>query len=296
MYKRILVPLDGSKLAELALPYAEELAGVFNSEVVLIGISEPGESQYSHMYQLYIEKIAEVVGNRIKKVGSRVIVRPAVLDGRPAEGIIDYAEKNDVSLIITASHGRSGIMSWTLGSVANKVLQRTGTPILLIRAKASQLEAGAQGLFNRILVPLDGSDVGEVVLPHVRQLTEKLESEVVLLQVVAPGQHVHTVGGLDYVRFAEQQIESMKAEAKEYLDKVSKRLAGTKGIVRSEVRVGDTAHEIIKFADEANIRLVTISSHGRSGIRQWISGSVTHKILHAGNTPLLLVKALGVKA
>jgi len=225
-----------------------------------------------------------------------VIVKPVALDGRPAEGIIDYAEKNDVSLMIMASHGRSGIMSWTLGSVANKVLQRTGTPILLIRAKASHLEAGAQGLFNRILVPLDGSDVGEVVLPHVRQLTEKLESEVVLLQVVAPGQHVHTIGGLDYVRFAEQQIESMKAEAKEYLDKVSKRLAGTKGMVRSEVRVGDTAHEIIKFADEANVRLVTISSHGRSGIRQWISGSVTHKILHAGNTPLLLVKALGVKA
>lgn len=296
MYERILVPLDGSKLAELALPCAEELAAVFNSEVVLIGICEPEESQYSHMCQLYIEKIAEVVGNRIKKVSSMVIVRPVILDGRPAEGIIDYAEKNDVSLIIMASHGRSGIMSWTLGSVANKVLQRTGTPILLIRAKASHLEAGAQGLFNRILVPLDGSDVGEVVLPHVRQLTEKLESEVVLLQVVAPGQHVHTIGGLDYVRFAEQQIESMKAEAKEYLQKVSKRLAGTKGMVRSEVRVGDTAHEIIKFADEANIRLVTISSHGRSGIRQWISGSVTHKILHAGNTPLLLVKALGVKA
>lgn len=296
MYERILVPLDGSKLAELALPCAEELAGVFNSEVVLIGICEPEESPYSHMCQLYIEKIAEVVGNRIKKVSSMVIVRPVALDGRPAEGIIDYTEKNNVSLIIMASHGRSGIMSWTLGSVANKVLQRTGTPILLIRAKASHLEAGAQGLFNRILVPLDGSDVGEVVLPHVRQLTEKLESEVVLLQVVAPGQHVHTIGGLDYVRFAEQQIESMKAEAKEYLQKVSKRLAGTKGMVRSEVRVGDTAHEIIKFADEANIRLVTISSHGRSGIRQWISGSVTHKILHAGNTPLLLVKALGVKA
>ena len=296
MYERILVPLDGSKLAELALPCAEELAGVFNSEVVLIGICEPEESPYSHMCQIYIEKIAEVVGNRIKKVSSMVIVKPVALDGRPAEGIIDYTEKNDVSLIIMASHGRSGIMSWTLGSVANKVLQRTGTPILLIRAKASHLEAGAQGLFNRILVPLDGSDVGEVVLPHVRQLTEKLESEVVLLQVVAPGQHVHTIGGLDYVRFAEQQIESMKAEAKEYLQKVSKRLAGTKGMVRSEVRVGDTAHEIIKFADEANIRLVTISSHGRSGIRQWISGSVTHKILHAGNTPLLLVKALGVKA
>jgi len=296
MYKRLLVPLDGSKLAELALPCAEELAAVFNSEVVLIGICEPEESQYSHMCQLYVGKIAEMVGNRIKKVNSRVIIRPVILDGRPAEGIIDYAEKNDVSLMIMASHGRSGIMSWTLGSVANKVLQRTGTPILLIRAKASHLEAGAQGLFSRILVPLDGSDAGEVVLPHVRQLTEKLGAEVILLQVVAHGQHVHTIGGLDYVRFAEQQIESMKAEAKEYLDKVSEGLAGTKGMVRSEVRVGDTAHEIIKFADEANIRLITISSHGRSGIRQWISGSITHKILHAGNTPVLLVKALGIKA
>lgn len=295
MYKRLLVPLDGSKLAELALPCAEELAAVFNSEVVLIGVCEPEESQYSHMCQLYVGKIAEMVENRIKKVNSRVIIRPVILDGRPAEGIIDYAEKNDVSLMIMASHGRSGIMSWTLGSVANKVLQRTGTPILLIRAKASHLEAGAQGLFSRILVPLDGSDVGEVVLPHVRQLTEKLGAEVILLQVVAHGQHVHTIGGLDYVRFTEQQIESMKAEAKEYLDKVSEGLAGTKGMVRSEVRVGDTAHEIIKFADEANIRLIAISSHGRSGIRQWISGSITHKILHAGNTPVLLVKALGIK-
>ncbi|TRZ49540.1 MAG: universal stress protein, partial [Dehalococcoidia bacterium] len=108
--------------------------------------------------------------------------------------------------------------------------------------------------------------------------------------------HVHTDGGLDDVRFTEQQIESMKAEAKEYLDRVSEGLAGTKGMVRSEVGVGDTAHGIIKFADEANIRLITISSHGRSGIRQWISGSVTQKILHAGNTPVLLVKALGIKA
>ncbi len=296
MYERILVPLDGSKVAELALPYAEELAGVFNSEVVLIGICEPEESQYSHMCQLYIEKMAEVVRNRIKKVSPRVTVSSVALHGRTAEGIIDYAEKNDVSLVIMVSHGRSGIMPWALGSVANKVLQRIGMPILLIRAKAPHLEAGAQGLFNRILVPLDGSDAGEAALPHIRQLSEKLGSEVILLQVVAAGQHVHTIGGLDYVRFTEQQIESMKAEAKEYLEKVKQRLAGTKGVIKLEVKVGDATHEIIKFADEVKIGLVTVSSHGRSGIRQWISGSVTHKILHAGNTPVLLVKALGVKA
>ncbi len=287
--------MDGSKLAEQALSYAEELARALNSEVVLAGICEPEESQYYHMYQLYVEKMAEAVGNHIKKVSPVAKVTSVALYGRPAEEIIDYAEKNGVRLIIMVSHGRSGIMLWSMGSVASKVLQRIGMPILFIRAKVSHLEASTEGLFDRILVPLDGSDAGEAALPYVRELTEKLESEVILLQVVAPGQHVHTVGGLDYVLFAEQQVESMEAEAREYLEKVSKRLAGTKGIITSEVRVGDAAHQIIKFADETNIRLVSISTHGRSGIRQWISGSVTHKILQAGNTPVLLVKAPGAK-
>jgi len=281
--------LDGSKLAEQVFPLVVELARAFGSEVVLLGVCEPEESEYGQACRLYINNEAKQLRNSMKD--SSANVRAVALTGKAAEQIISYAEKNDVSLIIMLSHGRSGIMPWTLGSVANKVLQRIGMPILLIRAKAPHLEAGAQGLFNRILVPLDGSDAGEAVLPHLKQLTEKLESEVILLQVVASGQHVHTIGGLDYVRFTEQQVESTKAEAKEYLEKVSKRLAGTKGIMRSEVRVGDAAHEIIKFADEANIGLVTISSHGRSGIRQWISGSVTQKILHAGNTPVLLIKA-----
>ena len=289
MYERILVPLDGSKLAEQVFPLVVELARAFGSEVVLLGVCEPEESEYGQACRLYINNEAEQLRNSMKD--SSANVRAVALTGKAAEQIISYAEKNDVSLIIMLSHGRSGIMPWTLGSVANKVLQRIDIPILLIRAKTPHLEASTQGLFNRILVPLDGSDAGEAVLPHLKQLTEKLESEVILLQVVASGQHVHTIGGLDYVRFTEQQVESTKAEAKEYLEKVSKRLAGTKGIMRSEVRVGDAAHEIIKFADEANIGLVTISSHGRSGIRQWISGSVTQKILHAGNTPVLLIKA-----
>ena len=296
MYERILVPLDGSTLAELALPYAEELAGAFNSDVVFIGICEPEESQYSHMCQLYIEKMAEAVRNRIKKVSPRAIVRSVALHGSPAEGIIDYTEKNDVSLAIMVSHGRSGIMPWTLGSVANKVLQGIGMPILLIRAKAPHLESGAQGLFNQILVPLDGSDASEAVLPYVRQLTEKLRSEVVLLQVVAPGQHVHTIGGLNYVRFTEENLKLMRADAKQYLDKAGRKLTGTEGIIRLEVKIGDAAQEIIKLADETNTNLIAMSTHGHSGIRQWLFGSVTHKILHAASTPILLIRAPGVKA
>jgi len=291
MYERILVPLDGSKLAEQVFPSVVELARAFSSEVVLVGVCEPEESEYGQACRLYINNEAKQLRNSME--GSSANVRAVALAGKAAEQIIDYAEKNDVSLIIMASHGRSGIMPWTLGSVANKVLQRIDIPILLIRAKTPRLEAGAQGLFNRILVPLDGSDAGEAILPYARQLTEKLKSGVILLQVVAPGQHVHTIGGLDYVRFTEDHLKLTRADAKQYLEKAGRKLTGTEGIIRLEVKIGDAAQEIIKLADETNTSLIAMSTHGHSGIRQWIFGSVTHKILQAANTPILLAKAPG---
>jgi len=292
MFERILVPLDGSRLAETALPYAEELAGAFNSEVILIGVCEPAEEQYHHMHQLYIEKMAELVKSHIKG-GTRVKVKSVSLVGELAQEIIDYAEESSISLVVMTTHGRSGIMPWAMGSIANRVLPRIKIPILLIRAEVPSSKVGEGGGFSRILVTLDGSEAGEAALLYVRELAEKLSSEVILLQVVAPGQHVYTVGGLDYVVFTDQQVESMKTQAKQYLEKVTKKLTGIS--VSSEVRVGDAAREIIRFADETNTSLVAISSHGRSGIKQWIFGSVTHKILQAGNMSVLLVKAPGAE-
>ena len=151
-------------------------------------------------------------------------------------------------------------------------------------------------MFKKILVPLDGSKTGEVVLPYVRQLVEKLSSEVTLLQVVTPGQHAHTVGGLDYVHFTEEQLELMSADAKQYLEKVSSRLADIESNIRLEVRIGDAAQEIIKLADETDASLIAMSTHGRSGVSQWIFGSVAQKILQASTRPIFLVRASGVKA
>jgi len=293
MFKRILVPLDGSNLSELALPYAEKLAGTFNSEVDLVEVCEPGERQHRHMLQLYVEKTAEMMRNHIKEAGLTVKVEPVVLDGKPAKKIIDYAKKSDASLIIMATHGRSGILFWTMGSVANKISHEISMPVLLIRAKAPVLKEDESVIFSKILVPLDGSTTGEVALPHVIELTKKLASDVILFQVITSGQHVHTVGGLDYVRFTEQQVESMKVNAKKYLEGVGKGFAGTRATVRSEVKFGNSAAEIIKFADETAVPLVAMATHGHSGIERWTFGSVTHKILHGGNTHVLLVRARG---
>lgn len=301
MWERILVPLDGSNLAELALPYAEELAAAFNSEVILVHVSEPAESQYRHMHQLYLEEMAGQMSNRIKDyridmVSPVVTVSPVVLPGEPAEEIIDYAEKNNIGLIIMASHGRSGIMSWATGSVANKVLRATRVPVLLIRVIKPPQRAPGKHLLNRIILPLDGSEAGEAAVPYIQELIDRLESEVILFGVVPAGQHARTVGGLDYILYPEQHLELVKAEAREYLEGVYHRLTGRKGTVRVEIKVGDVAREIIEFAEETSASLIAISSHGRSGIAKWVFGSIAHKILQASNTPVLVVRAPSEKA
>ena len=295
MWERILIPLDGSDLAELAIPYTEELAGAFNAEVVLVYVSEPAESQYRHMHQLYIEEMSEKMGSHIKdyRVG---MVNPIVLSGEPAEEIIDYADKNDVSLIIMASHGRSGMTPWATGSVTNKVLHATKVPVLLIRATKSPQRAPGKHLLNRILLPLDGSEAGEAAVPYIQELIDRLESEVILLGVAPAGQHVRTVGGLDYILYPEQHLELVKAEAGKYFDKVCHSLTGTKGTIGVELKVGDVAREIIKLAEETNTSLIAISAHGHSGIEKWVFGSIAHKILQVSNIPILVVRAPRRKA
>ncbi len=294
MWKRILVPLDGSNLAELALAYVEEMAIAFNSEVVLLYVNEPKEDRYRHMHQLYMEEVAEGVKERFKK---RARVKTVVLGGEPAEEIINYAEKNDVSVIIMASHGRSGITAWVMGDVASKVLQATRVPVLLIRVGKPSKRAPRERLLERILLPLDGSEVGEAAVPYVRELAGRLGLEVILFGVVPAGQHIRTVGGLDYILYPEPELELFKKEAREYLERLSQRLAVKKGKVSVSLKIGDdVAGEIIKFAKRKGVSLIAISAHGHSGIEKWVFGSTASKIVQVSRIPILLVRAPKGKA
>jgi nucleotide-binding universal stress UspA family protein len=293
MWKRILVPLDGSNLAELALAYAEEVATAFNSEVVLLYVSESKEEQYRHMHRLYLEEVAKQVKEHFKK---RARVKTVVLSGEPAEEIINYAQKNDVGVIIMASHGRSGITAWVMGGVASKVLQATKVPVLLIRVGKPSKRVPGKRLLERVLLPLDGSEAGEAAVPYIRELAGKLGLEVILFGVVVAGQHVRTVGGLDYILYPEPELELFKAEAREYLERLYQRLAAKRGKVSFELKVGDdVAGEIIKFARRKSVSLIAISAHGHSGIEKWVFGSIANKIVQVSKIPVLVVRATGEK-
>lgn len=294
MWKKILVPLDGSDLAELALPYAEELANAFKSEVILLHVSDPSEDHYRHMHELYVKEVADRVKERIKRVS------PVVVTGKPADEIVRYADKNEVELVIITSHGRSGVMSWATGSIASRLLQGIRQPVLLVRVARPKRKRKVlrETLLNRILLPLDGSEAGEAAVGYVGELMSRLGVELTLFGVISSGQHIRTVGGLDYIHYPQEQLEIFKKEAKEYLDGVYRRLKRRKGTVKVVLKVGaeDVGQEILEYAERERVNLIAISSHGHSGIERWVFGSIANKVVQGSRAPVLVIKSLGEKA
>jgi nucleotide-binding universal stress UspA family protein len=299
LYERILVPLDGSELAQIALPYAEKLAGVLGSQIILIYISESADDRYHHMHQFYLQQMVEATKQNAeryldKREGRTIKVDSVILVGDPAEEIVDYAGKEDIGLIVMSTHGRSGIKRWAMGSVAEKVLRATKQPMAIIRAKSAQPDMlGERNILSKILVTLDGSKESEAVIPYIEELASKLQAEIILLQVIAPDYHIYAAGGPEYGIYAEQQIESMKKFARDYLEGISARLKQREVVAKPEIMFGTAAEAIINFADQTNASLVAMTTHGRSGVSRWALGSVAEKVLRAGNTPLLLVRTPG---
>jgi len=306
MFKRLLVPLDGSELAEIALPYAEELAIHLGSELILVNVRMPSENPNNPEHKVYLSKMAVTIEQDVNKsptlppgenlkVASVIIGLSGMLT-HPAEEILDYAEKENISLIVMATHGRTGISRWTLGSTANKVARASKCPVLLIRANT---DVPKSVHLEKILVPLDGSKQSEVVLPYIENLASQLKTKISLLNVVEPPYHIYPVyneadyygsAGMVKVPYSAEEIKPLKSGAEEYLHKVSSKLMAEGIKTSSEVRIGSAGEEIIEAEGEIHPDMVAMSTHGHSGFGRWEHGSIADKVLHHGNTPLLLVR------
>ncbi|MFO8010767.1 MAG: universal stress protein [Dehalococcoidia bacterium] len=302
MYEKIMVPLDGSELAEVALPYAEGIASKLKAQLILLKVVQEPESIYGLSgddiesrqaeAEQYLQRLAE--GFTVRGLD----VRSEVRLGHDASTIIDASEEEGADLIVIATHGRTGLVRWVLGSTADKVLHVTRKPVLLIRAKGEQPDVRQKGIFNRILVPLDGSRQGESVLPHVEDLASEFDSEIILFAAVPRESYVRPVGTegqYEVVPYSDEVIQSLLADSREYLEKMKDHLGGKGLAVVTDVEAGDPAEGIIDKAEEHHANLVAMCTHGRSGVDRWAYGSVATKVLNAGTTPLLLVRVPEVR-
>jgi nucleotide-binding universal stress UspA family protein len=230
------------------------------------------------------------VKNELPGLGDKI--KTELITGSPHQQIINYAHIEKTDLIIMSSHGRSGVTLWPVGGTVEKVLRQTGKPLLIVKVKEAQGPGPQVGLFKRILVPLDGSELGARVVPYVAAIAGKFDSEVILFHVVETGKHLHSLGRIDSVPIREEELESLKKRASDSLNQESRIFAGSRAAVSPVVKTGNVAEEIVKYADENSCGLIALSSHGHSGLEAWIIGSVTNKILHASRKSLLFVPAL----
>jgi nucleotide-binding universal stress UspA family protein len=198
-----------------------------------------------------------------------VEVRYSVREGRPAHLIVDEAEKNPGALIAMSTHGSSGVSRWLLGSITNKVLHATNAPLLVVRASEEDNAASPSELTS-IIVPLDGSTLAEESLSHVTDLARKMNLKVILVRVESDGEEV----------------------SDNYLHEIQDRLSD-EGVASVEKRVlhGRPAVNIVDLAHDTAKSLVTMTTHGRSGIGRWVLGSVTDRVVRHSGDPVLVIRS-----
>ena len=308
MLRKILVPLDGSAFAEQALPAAGAIARRSGATLTLVRVHHPllygdliavprWEEEERRSEEGYLQQMAA----RMEECFS-VRVGTAVLEGPVVEAIRDYVRDHDFGLVVMSTHGRTGLSRAWLGSVADGVVRHLTRPVLLVRAvdrpSTVELEDDRDRVFERILVPLDGSPNAETILPHVADLASAFGSRVLLLRLVEPVVTESADYALEYPVYSratdaaatEREVES----ATEYLGSIRRRLREEHGLETSaDVRVVDRlAPAIPKFARECEADLVALATHGR-GASRLIVGSVADKVIRAGPGAILLLRSSG---
>ncbi len=295
----MLVPLDGSELAEIVLPYAKELGGRLGLDVTFLHVCAANETELLPMYQAYVEHAIETAAfepEGAQAGGGAQQTQGKVATGHPAEEILQYADENTIDIILMATHGRSGVRRWVMGSVADKVLRAARVPVLLIKANAAK-QVPPDKLGARVLVPLDGSELAECALLHARAISSKLAgADLTLVRVIepfflpAPGESDD--GGHVYTAEEEQKIKRRhEADAQRYFKQLIANAKLDGGHLHTEILAGEVAEAITGYAEKKGIDLIAMSTHGRSGISRWAWGNVADKVLRSSGVPVLLVRS-----
>ena len=294
MTRQILVPLDGSPLSEHALPLATALVRTLDARLLLVHAQRADTTSSEHPPDL------DAVAQRIRSGG--IDVETATCSAQEVDGtgaaILSAAGEHDAALIVMATHGYGGLGRWLYGSVADQLVRQTTVPIMLV----SPLLAAAwpEDRPPRVLVPLDGSERSEAILGPLGALVKPLGGQLILLHVSESidylNEHPDYCEVCRAARAAGTELDIEPVRARLYLDGVAGRLRADGFTVTTQVETGGAASTIVKVAEQHQADLIAMATHGRSGLRQVIMGSVATDTLRRADVPLLLVRSLEADA
>ena len=296
MLKTILVPLDGSELAERALPLAIGLVQTGTGKLILVRVAHahgfPGVDPADGQVRAIDDAEAYLQTMALDLKGRGVAAETAVPYGSAAEALLDEIRIRRPDLVVMATHGRSGFGRWLYGSVAEAVLGRCATPILLTRAWHAEQPTSPAAGYERLIAPLDGSPFGEAALPVAAELAATLGVELVLLTAVFPPRTLSDPDSARLITTVDQDLEDLEIETRRYLAGIEHRLKDQYPSLRTmiDVRVGAKIDAIVTAGEQYSATMVVMATHGRTGLRRLFLGSVASAVLRAGETPLLLVR------
>lgn len=299
-FNKILVPLDGSQLAELALKPALQVAQAAQAELILLRSMIPvyttmpvvaGEYEWAwpeyarEQVRSEAREYLEAVRNRYTQ--ATLALRTLAVEGDAASMILDVAEEEDVDLIVMAPHGWSGANKLLLGSVTERVLHQATCPVFVVRT--------AQPI-ARVLLTLDGSPLAETAVAPGLALAEALDARTTLLAINEPITVSSKLGLQQKWQSSaegQQAQQQNRTEKEQYLRYVVARFGDElENEIAYEVIEGPPVEKILEFADLHGIDLIVMSTHGRTGLRRWLYGSVTARVMRSSQSSMLIIRPL----
>jgi nucleotide-binding universal stress UspA family protein len=310
----ILVPLDGSALAERVVPYIGRLAPILGANVCLLhslsnvdrdnvltesllgayGIVETPEALRERKQRAWetmrqhAEAYLATQARYLQESG--LAVETEVNFGAPDKIIVEVARERHATLIAMATHGYGGLKCWTLGSVTDRVVHTATTPVFIVRG--AEPAPASDPNMRRILLPLDGSALARQALPLATELATGANAELILLDAIAPA--IETQIGVRPlgrpIPQYEVVLELLRRRARRDLGALADQLRGRGLQVKTAVMDGHAAEVIVDEAARRGVDVIVMATHGYSGLKRWALGSVADKVLHTATMPLVLVR------
>jgi nucleotide-binding universal stress UspA family protein len=305
MFKRILVPLDGSSLAECVLPHVIALSKPYNASVTVLqvhkrpkivtGQLQPVAPFNWHVSRMEAQKYLESVTAKLIAAGVRA--NHGLIDGLASDSIIKYAQENEIDLLILSSHGDNGLSGWNISSVALKVVARALVPTMIIRAyEPIKQEISTEG-YRKVLIPLDTSPRAECALTVATSIVRYYQARLLLSHVVRrPKILSRSPLTPEDIELIEKLTNRNHEEAKKYLDYLLFQLNAEGIDTQKRLVIADKpAVALCNLVIAENPELVIINAHGYTGETKWPYGNIVEKFINYCHIPLIIYQDFSPK-
>ena len=309
MYRTILVPLDGSAFSEHALHTAVSLARRSDAALRLVLVYQrtvqplevPGAQVYDMQFDTdQLHDRTRYMDAAVARVAAEgVAVTGTVLDqGKVSTTIIAEAERSNADLIVLTTHGRGGVSRAWMGSTADELVRGSTFPLLLIRPASDEIPDAMAAQFSHVVVPLDGSELAEQVLPPALDFAVLTGARITLLRVVKTPETLMPAEETFWTASERDYLDRERLVAQQYLDGVTSRLAG--GAAPSSVTLEtavtlapEPARAILSWTSSHGADAIAICTNARGGMQRLLVGSVTDKVVRGATVPTLVVRPVG---